>query len=205
MLVIAKALEYFFSVNVSAELTNIFTPNPHVDITVDQSGYKSAPIAEQRLRQQVFNIPGNTYGYDDAKALCSAYGARLATYKEVEETYNKGGEWCNYGWSDGQMALFPTQQKTFDKLQGIPGHEHDCGRPGINGGFMSNPAAKFGVNCYGHKPLITQEESDLMKTVPPYPITEKDIAFQHRVDYWKQKLNDVLVSPFNSKIWNQII
>jgi hypothetical protein len=31
------------------------------------------------------------------------------------------------------MALFPTQKETWDKLQKIKGHEHDCGRPGING------------------------------------------------------------------------
>ena len=58
---------------------------------------------------QVFNVPGNQYGYEDAKAVCSAYGARLAKYGELEDAYKKGGEWCNYGWSDGQMALFPTQ------------------------------------------------------------------------------------------------
>lgn len=204
-LAIVKALQYFFSINVTANLANLFTPKPQLDITVDQTGYKTTPVPVQRIKEQVFNVPGNTYGYNDAKAVCKAYGSRLATYKEVEETYNKGGEWCNYGWSDGQMALFPTQQKTFDHLQTIPGHEHDCGRPGINGGYIANPNVKFGVNCFGHKPLITQQESDLMKTQPPYPITEKDIAFQQRVDYWKTKLGDILVSPFNHRLWSQII
>lgn len=200
-----KVFQYFFSVNVTAGIGGLFGPKPELDVTVDQTNYGQAPVPEQRIRKQVFNIPENGYGYEDAKAVCQAYGARLATYKEVEDAYHKGGEWCNYGWSDGQMALFPTQQGTYDMLQKKPGHEHDCGRPGVNGGFIDNPQAKFGVNCYGHKPLITQHEADIMETTPPYPVTEKDIAFQRRVDYWKQRLTEVLVSPFNHRLWNQII
>lgn len=153
-------------------------------------------------KDQVFNVPGNYYGYEDAKAVCSAYGARLAKYGEVESAYKKGGEWCNYGWSDGQMALFPTQQKTYDVLQTKKGHENDCGRPGINGGYMANPALKFGVNCYGKKPAIKPEEADLMKDTTPYPITMEDISFQNKVDYWKDKVNDILVAPFNYKNWS---
>jgi hypothetical protein len=101
------------------------------------------------------------------------------------------------------MALFPTQKDTYDKLQKIPGHEHDCGRPGVNGGYISNDQAKFGVNCYGEKPEITQDEQEIMLTQPPYPVTKKDIAFQHRVDYWKNNLANVLVSPFNGTMWSE--
>jgi hypothetical protein len=153
--------------------------------------------------KQVFNIPDNNYDYTSAKALCKAYNSDLATYNQVEESYEKGGEWCNYGWSEGQMALFPTQQATYDTLQKIEGHENDCGRPGINGGYIANPNVNFGVNCYGVKPLITQEESDLMKTMTPYPETEKDIEFQKQVNMWKNKINEILVSPFNYKSWTQ--
>ena len=156
------------------------------------------------VRPQVFNIPGNTLGYNDAKALCSAYGSRLATYQELEKSYESGAEWCNYGWSENQMALFPVQQKTYDTLQKIPGHENDCGRPGINGGYIANPAVQFGVNCFGHKPKMTEEEETLMASTTPYPKTEKDIAMEHRVDYWKNKLNEVLVSPFNYTTWSKI-
>mgnify|MGYP001407546069 CR=1 FL=1 len=38
---------------------------------------------------------------------------------EIENSYKDGGEWCGYGWSDGQMALYPTQKKTFAKLQTV--------------------------------------------------------------------------------------
>jgi hypothetical protein len=206
ILVIINGLQYFFGVDIVASLKNILTGNPEVDITVDTSRLDAAKpvVPEIMLRPQVFNIPENNYVYADAKALCTAYGSRLATYKEVEDAYNKGGEWCNYGWSDGQMALFPTQQSTYDELQKIEGHENDCGRPGVNGGYMQNPALRFGVNCYGYKPRMTPEEEDLMATQPIYPKTEKDIAMENRVEYWKDKLTEVLVSPFNHDTWSKL-
>jgi hypothetical protein len=157
-----------------------------------------------KFTQEVFNVPGNYYVYEDAKALCSAYGARLATYQEVEKTYDKGGEWCNYGWSEGQMALYPTQQTTWDGLQKIKGHENDCGRPGVNGGFIKNPALKFGANCYGYKPKMTPLEEDIMANATPYPKTKKDIAIEKRTDYWKERLPEILVSPFNYKNWSKL-
>ena len=206
ILIIVNGFQYFFGVDIVAKLKNLFSGSPEVDITVDTSRLEAAkgPVPQILLRKQVFNIPENTFVYPDAKALCKAYGARLATYKEVEESYEDGGEWCNYGWSDGQMALFPTQQKTFDGLQKIEGHENDCGRPGINGGYISNPALKFGVNCYGYKPRMTPVEEELMETVPIYPKTLKDQAMESRVNYWKDKLSSVLVSPFNHKNWSRL-
>jgi hypothetical protein len=206
ILVIINGLQYFFGVDIVAKLKNLFTGTPEVDITVDTSRAEAAkaPVPEILIRPQVFNIPGNDYIYPDAKALCSAYGARLATYSEVEEAYKDGGEWCNYGWSDGQMALFPTQKKTFDELQKIEGHENDCGRPGVNGGYIANPKVKFGVNCYGYKPRMTSTEEDLMATEPIYPKTAKDIAMENRVNYWKDKLSEILVSPFNNNTWSRL-
>jgi hypothetical protein len=201
ILIIVNAFQYFFSISVTAYLTDLFTNKPKIDIVVDQSAYQPAPVPEIRFKKQVFNIPGNYYNYTNAKALCQAYGANLATYQQIEDSYKNGAEWCNYGWSAGQMALFPTQQKTFDNLQNIKGHENDCGRPGINGGYMVNPQLRFGVNCYGNKPKITSEEEELMKTTTPYPETAEDIAFQKRVDFWKNKVDDILVSPFNYNTW----
>ena len=194
-------LEYYFGVNISAYIKDIFTNKPTIVIDVDKSTYQPSPVPEIKFKKQVFNIPGNYYNYENAKALCQAYGSKLATYEQVEKSYNNGGEWCNYGWSDNQMALFPTQQKTYNKLQTIKGHENDCGRPGVNGGYIANPEVRFGVNCYGNKPKITDQEKDLMQTASPYPETAKDKAFQKRVDFWKSKVDEILVSPFNYNSW----
>ena len=207
VLVLINAVQYFFGVDVVANLSNLFTPDAKLDVKVIQNDSKPpepSVVPEIKIREQVFNIPGNYYGYEDAKSLCSAYGARLANYNEIDDAYKSGGEWCNYGWSDGQMALFPTQQSTFDGLQKIPGHENDCGRPGINGGYIANPHVKFGVNCFGYKPKITKEEEELMQNSTPYPKTEKDLAMERRVEYWKKRLNEILVSPFNYKNWSRV-
>jgi len=212
ILLIVNGLQYFFGIDIIASINQVFLGNPVIDITVkdieadlgDSNSNNNNTIPEIKYTEQVFNIPGNYYGYEDAKTLCSAYGARLANYQEVEDTYNKGGEWCNYGWSEGQMALFPTQTNTFNNLQKIEGHEHDCGRPGVNGGYMANPHLKFGVNCYGYKPKINEDEEQLMQVNTAYPKTEKDILFEKRVDYWKTKISDILVSPFNYNTWSKI-
>lgn len=206
ILTMLNGLQYFFGVDIVAKLKNLFSGSPEVDITIDTSRIEAVKndVPQILLRKQVFNIPENNFVYPDAKALCKAYGGRLATYAEVEESYRDGGEWCNYGWSDGQMALFPTQQKTFDKLQKIEGHENDCGRPGVNGGYIANPAVKFGVNCYGYKPRMTSTEEQLMATEPLYPKTMKDKAMENRVNYWKDKLSDILVSPFNHNTWSRL-
>lgn len=202
LLIVFHALQYFFSINVRAFFTDLFTLKPQLDVVIDQTKFEPSVVPEIRLKKQVYNIPGNYYDYTNAKALCNAYGSRLASYKEVESAYKRGGEWCNYGWSEGQMALFPTQQQTFDNLQKIKGHEHDCGRPGVNGGYIDNKDVRFGVNCYGYKPKITSEEEEMMQHTTPYPITAEDIKFQKQTDFWKTKIDDILVSPFNSDKWS---
>ena len=201
VLIVINAFQYFFSINITAYIQNLFTNNPKIDIVVDQSTYTPTPVPEIKFKKQVFNIPGNYYNYENAQAVCKAYGADLATYEQVEKAYNNGAEWCNYGWSANQLALFPTQQKTYNQLQQTKGHENDCGRPGVNGGYIANKEVKFGINCYGNKPKITEQEEELMKTATPYPESEKDIAFQKRVDFWKNKVDQILVSPFNYDTW----
>lgn len=208
LFVIVNAVQYFFSINLVVYIRDLFSPVTKVDLVVDQKPAdmmpEPTPLPEIRFKKQVFNVPGNHYTYENAKAMCNAYGAELATYEQIEKAYNKGAEWCNYGWSANQLALFPTQKSTYAKLQTIKGHENDCGRPGINGGYIANPNAKFGINCYGYKPRMTEEEEDLMANQTIYPKTEKDIAMENRVNYWKDKLTEILVSPFNHNTWSKL-
>ncbi len=201
-LLLINGLQYFFSLDIQTAIRNIFT-EPEIDIIVKHKG-EEEPIPEIMIEKQVFNIPKNTYTYNDAKALCKAYGARLANYTEVEKAYKDGAQWCNYGWSDNQMILFPTQKETYDKLQKIPGHENDCGRPGVNGGYIANPNARFGVNCYGFKPEITQEERERMGQITPYPLTQKEKEMNAKVNKYKDKLHEIMVSPFNNNRWSQV-
>lgn len=203
VLLMINGYQYFFNVNIVASVKNLFSDRPEVDITVQKPESESeTTVPELRYFKQVFHVPGNEYTYEDAKDVCKAFDARLASYDEVEKAHSNGGEWCSYGWSANQMALFPTQKKTWDRLQKIKGHENDCGRPGINGGFIANPDVRFGINCYGFKPQITAAEADDMKTASIFPKTLKDIKRQERVAYWQTKLSDILVSPFNNDVWS---
>jgi len=210
VLVLLNGMAYFFNINIIASIKNLFSPVPEIDITVNQpdetedidEGGSSVP--EIKLEKQVFHVPGNDYSFENAKALCQAFGARLANYSEMDEAYQDGADWCSFGWSKGQYAYYPTQMKKWQQLQKIPGHEHDCGRPGINGGYIANPNVKFGTNCFGYKPRITQEEVQLMSETSLYPKTQKELNFEKRVNYWRNRLSKILVSPFNSNNWSII-
>jgi hypothetical protein len=204
VIVISFLYRKFENTTIIASIKNLFTKKPQVNVTAGQTPPSPIPeVPEIKLYKEVFNIPGNNYTYPQARSICNAYDARLATYDELEESYNKGAEWCNYGWSEGQMALFPTQKKTHLILQTIKGHEHDCGRPGINGGFMANPNVRYGINCYGHKPKRTEIEKELMENTNPYPLTKEDMLMEKQVNYWKEQLPNIIVSPFNNKTWSK--
>lgn len=204
VVILLNGFQYFFNINLTARLNNLFTDTPSLDLTVEQpvSEQDIAPVPEIKIKKQVFHVPGNNYTFENAKALCQAYGSRLATYSEIEDSYENGSEWCSYGWSDKQLALFPTQKDTWNYLQTVEGHENDCGRAGINGGYIANPNVKFGANCYGYKPKITDTELDLMQTAPLYPKSLKDLKQERLVEHWRRKIPEILVSPFNKNVWS---
>lgn len=209
ILILLNGMAYFFNFDITAGIKNIFSAEPEIDIRVSQAqatnnsgNEENEPIPEITRQKQVFHVPGNKYTYEDSKAICTAYGGDLASIKEMDAAYTKGSDWCSYGWSKDQMALYPTQYEKWDKLRKIKGHENDCGRPGINGGYIANPNVRFGVNCYGYKPEMNEAEASLMNTTQLYPKTAKEIAFEKKVDYWKTKLTDIIVSPFNNSNWS---
>jgi hypothetical protein len=155
-------------------------------------------------KDEVFNISNNLYTYDDAQAVCGAYDAQLATYDQVESAYEEGAEWCNYGWSDGQMIFFPTQKTTWDKLQKTKDHKNNCGRPGVNGGYIGNPYLKFGVNCYGKKPQASDADIARMNAQKGYvyPKSKSDIELENKIKYWKDNADKLLkINAFNTNKW----
>jgi hypothetical protein len=204
-------LSYYFSIDIQTSILNMFKSNkdPSIDININKTADppktepEPEPEPEPINEEEVFNVRDNAYTYDDAKMVCDAYDAKLATYSQVEETYDKGGEWCNYGWSADQLALFPTQKNTYNELMKTDDHKHDCGRPGVNGGYIANPNVRFGVNCYGKKPAITKEEEEMMKNITPYPKNQQEAEVEETVNKWKNNLDDILVSPFNYSQWNE--
>ena len=166
-------------------------PPPLPDVSNELYDCKKADDGE------VFHIESNTYTYDDSKGVCELLGARLATYEEVERAYQNGANWCSYGWSDEQLALFPIQKSLYNELKTIPGHQHDCGRPGVNGGYIEDGSTKFGVNCYGKKPYMTDKDAAFMKNYTYTPmISDED---QSKIE---NAVNDILIAPFTKDKWS---
>ena len=145
-------------------------------------------------RKEVFNVAQDVYTYSDAEPLCKAYGAELATYDQVKEAWNKGADWCNYGWVKGQTAVYPTQKATYDKLQAGPeGQRGSCGVPGVNGGYFDNPELRFGVNCYGTRP-DSNEADERYKAANRQNNTPEGMAYDKKVRDFKAHLNQIPIA-----------
>ena len=184
--VISFVLYYFGFITLSV------TPR-ELDVTYNVNPFakgQTASVPAPTLNE-VFYISDNTFTYEQAPLVCKAYGAEIASYAQVEQAYSSGAEWCGYGWSDGGIALFPTQQATWEKMQKDvdPAKRIKCGRPGVNGGYFE-PKTKFGVNCYGTRP---KKPSGSVPSTDP--MMDKILAML------KKNLSSFVVQPFNSKMW----
>lgn len=153
--------------------------------------------ANSTPKKQVFNVSNNIYSYKDAEAVCKAFGADLATYPQLVKAYRDGAHWCNYGWTKGQLALYPTQKSEWLKLQEDDSTSNNCGKVGINGGYFENPDVLFGVNCYGIKPAPRAHEKVKIQTKTP-----KEYELEQQIARIKKNLNDVSINPFNFDKWS---
>ena len=153
--------------------------------------------------KEVFNVSLNDYSYYDAEPLCLALGAELASYEQVKEAWNKGADWCNYGWTKGQLAIYPTQKDTWEKLQHGPLDEKGaCGRPGVNGGFFDNPEMRFGVNCYGVKPDQSANDERVLMENGTIPKTASTLKMNKQIEEIKENIDMVGILPFSGTKWS---
>ena len=163
------------------------------------------PSAINRIlpgKKEVFNVAQDKYTYSDAEPLCKAFGAELATYDQVKSAWNKGADWCNYGWIKGQAAVYPTQPSTYNKLQAGPEDQRmACGVVGVNGGYFDNPEHRFGVNCYGSKP--SENDADIRNIMAnPKNMTPGALAYDKKVQDYKHQMGHLPVNPFKEGSWS---
>jgi hypothetical protein len=169
--------------------------------------------------KEVYNLGSNIFTYVEAEAVCKAFDGELASHEQLVEAYNKGADWCNYGWSKEQHAFYPTQHATFDKLQkGSPSQQHMCGKPGINGGFFKEKDMRFGANCYGKRPderdidrqyLIFEKNLGNTSESELHPISvpeEEHVVspFEKLVRKYRHEKDELVVLPFSSTQWKEI-
>lgn len=176
------------------------------DITPEEKA-ASKPLVEKILPNvgspEVFNVSKNTFTYYDAEPLCRALGAELATYDQVKSAWERGADWCNYGWVKGQAAVYPTQKSTWDQIQAGPEEQRTaCGVPGLNGGYFDNPELRFGVNCYGTKP--NQSQHDEAKMNQGAPLSPGALEVQKKVAKFRTEAASIGIMPFNSEKWSNI-
>lgn len=193
LIIVVKFFQVIFDINILDDFSQLF-------------GIKKEVVQPTVIdKREVFNISNNKYTYEEAQAICKAYGAELATYDQIENAYNKGAEWCNYGWSANQMAFFPTQKQTWEKLQVSEKHKNNCGRPGVNGGFMANPNLKFGINCFGEKPSPTDlDKARLSNSGPSIPPTQEESTMDKKINYWKENKDKFLqINSHNYNKWSK--
>ena len=175
--------------------------------TVDKSIAKvTKKIPNMTKKKEVFNVDNNDFTFEQAGLVCKAYDSELATFDQVVESYNKGGNWCNYGWSAGGLALFPTQQKFYDKLQeGPEKYRKSCGKPGVNGGKFNDKNLKFGANCYGFRPKPDKNKIIYNSADYPLPEMQKDANIENeKIEALKRKIKagEIEVRPFSNKKWS---
>lgn len=151
-------------------------------------------------KKEVFHISNQEYSYDQSKCKCESYGGRLATKNEITNAYNNGANWCSYGWTEGQNAYYPVQKCYYDSVMEeedfLENSDKYCGKPGLNGGYFSNPQLKFGVNCYGVKP-----KGSVIREKTPY-CAPKEFCKLSKNSSANQKLSTDQISPFNNEKWN---
>ena len=177
------------------DVSRVPVPVPVLDVS-----YIPQIYCPQDASGEVFHIPHNRYTYEQAREACELFDARLASYDEVEDSYKNGANWCSYGWSSDQLALFPIQKSMYNELKRIPGHERDCGRVGVNGGYFENKNTQFGVNCYGKKPYANEDDLNYMKNFnfgKAFPDADEKRKEKEK------KMNQILIAPFNKDKWSE--
>jgi len=193
---ISAALQRGFNTSTSLYDVKLSQPSAPVE------GPSVPPQPAENMDSEVFQVGNGNLTYVEAKAACRAQGAKLATYSQIEDAYNNGAEWCSYGWSDGQLALFPTQKATYEQLQtGCTGDQNACGRPGINGGFIANQNVRFAANCYGAKPKPTKAEKWALDA--PAAISPQDSEANRLAQLFEQADKHFQVRPFAPGEWTE--
>ena len=182
-------------------------PVPPQSVTPVQHAATHQSIVEKILPSggaaEVYNVAQNKFTYYDAEPLCKALGAELASYEQVKDAWSKGADWCNYGWVKGQMAIYPTQKNTYDKLQAGPADQKGaCGTTGINGGYFDNPDMLYGVNCYGKKPSQSAHDEAQLMDEGKVPKSPETLKVDQMVNEFKDQADSLFVKPFSDAKWS---
>jgi len=145
-------------------------------------------------KNEVFLVRNNIFKTGDGPKVCKGlFNAKFATKDQLNESYNNGANWCNYGWASNGNAYYP--------LQNDVDNASCSGTKGLNGGKIEDKDYKLGVLCYGVKP-DESKYTNLDKIYQESSFAEDDIKMLE--DYRKRlAVGGIKVAPFNDKAWSQ--
>ena len=145
---------------------------------------------------EVFLVRNNIFSQDQAPKVCKAlFNSSVATKDQLQDSYNNGANWCNYGWTKEEDQAYYTLQEDSNK-------SFCGGKKGLNGGLLDdNNNYKLGIHCFGKKPSEL-EYSSLEKIYQDSSLSENDIAL---LEEYRKKMNvgGIKIAPFNNKNWSQ--
>jgi len=171
---------------------------------------KKEPSKDQG-KKEVFLIY-NKYNYLEAKEICKIYDGRLAKEEDLEKAFEKGANWCTWGWLDGEMIGYPVQQPFWSAIE--KKHKGFCGpTAGLNKIKNIDPLKQYAVTCYGIKPQKTDRDKELELVLGE--MTEEN-SLQSQIekckkskldaekDKWMEsQKKDIRIVEFNQKEWSE--
>ena len=128
LFIIVFVVVSYFLVSGSA-FGDYYIDNLDTNTNTNEDPERTVPPSTGTGANQVFNIRDNIFTYNEAKAVCAAHNARLATLQEMIDAYKNGANWCSYGWSDGQLGIISYSERILGKLQMDSRNAKQCGEP----------------------------------------------------------------------------
>jgi hypothetical protein len=145
-------------------------------------------------KKEVFLVSNNIFSKSDSSKVCKGiFNSDVATKEQLNDSFNNGANWCNYGWTSEGEAYYPLQNET---------NNTTCkGGTGLNGGIMAHNNYSLGVLCYGVKPN-EQNYTDLIKIKRDSALSDAD---QKLLENYHKKLENgtIKIAPFNDKSWSR--
>jgi len=184
--------------NVSNELGHDFSEMKNIitkrEIEMKNSIENKVVATNEQPKKEVYLVSNNIFSKSEVPKVCQGlFNGTVATKEQLNESYNNGANWCNYGWDNDGQAYYPLQDDT---------NNSSCeGTKGLNGGKMPSDDIKLGALCYGVKPE-DGKYSNLTKINQDSSFSEGDLLM---LENYRKKLANggIKIAPFNNKSWNR--
>ena len=195
VIIIISVLIWYYFDNIKRffiDLYNNMTDNGNIDYSNDVNTIS-------QMKKEVFNIDQNVFTYDESKVACEALGAKLATKKQMEEAQKDGANWCNNGWVEDQLAMWPIQDGYLKSIKGTK-LEGKCGKSGLNGGYQPDKNLKLSANCYGYRPRPNENYIYYLEKIMKNTKNEPELIDKYRKMFASK---DLFVSPHSDIKWSE--